>query len=389
MPRARRGAGSIRQRKDGRWVAEIALGYENGARRRVFVYGATLAEARDKALLVQQKRAAGENAKPSTTSVAAFLDRYLEHVKSQLRSQTYEDYDRQIRLHVRERLGRHKLAKLRPADIEALYLQLRRDGVGARTIRKVHAILRAACEYGVRMDELPRNPVARVTAPAYRPAEMRPFSLAQARRFVSAIAGDRFEALYLLAIYSGMREGELFGLQLDDLDLENGALYLRRSVERDVKGQRRLSGTKTESSRRRIALPAAVVAALRAHRQGVLDREIETTYVFPDAKGGALSRHNFPRRHFYPLLELAELPRIRMHDLRHSFASLMLALGTHPKVVQEILGHSRISTTLDTYSHVIPAMTGAAIDDLARELEGKPRRIVAGQIGRSASRRRK
>jgi integrase len=190
-----------------------------------------------------------------------------------------------------------------------------------------------------------RNPVARLTKPAYESEEMVPFTVPEARRFVAAILDDPWEALYLVAIFTGMREGEMFALQLADLDLDHGWAYVRRSVG-GAKAKKALKGTKNKASRRAVPLPPPVVEALRAHRKRVIAQKIETLNVFSNEDGGAPSRHNWPRRYFHPLLKRAGLPRIKVHDLRHSFVTLLIAFGVQPEVIQGLGGWSDIRTLM-------------------------------------------
>ena len=160
-----------------------------------------------------------------------------------------------------------------------------------------------------------------------------------------------------------MREGELFGLHWEDVDLKKAVVRVRRAL-RDVNGHPEIAEPKTRASRRQIALNPRAVRALRAHRKRVEAAGDVSALVFTGPDGGLIRRSNFLRREFQPLLERAKVPRIRFHDLRHTTATLLLRDGAHPKVVQEILGHERIGTTLDTYSHTVPTMQREALNRL-------------------------
>jgi integrase len=199
-----------------------------------------------------------------------------------------------------------------------------------------------------------------VDPPRVPKKDITPLSPEQARAFLEAASGDRLEALYILAIHTGMRQGELFNLRWDDVDLEAGVLRVR--------------GTKTARSRRTVTLSETALEALRSHlerqlveidRAGSLWRE--NGLVFATEIGTSLNRHNLTQRSFKPLLERAELPPIRFHDLRHTCATILLSQGVHAKFVQELLGHATIAITLDTYSHVLPSMgnqTASAMEDV-------------------------
>jgi integrase len=193
---------------------------------------------------------------------------------------------------------------------------------------------------------------------------MRPLSESEARTFLDAVreAGDRFEALYVLAITTGLRRGELLGLRWDDADLDRGTLRVGRALVRE--GGRHIVGeTKTKRGRRRVNLTPRTVAALKAHRKGQLEQRVKVGSLYEDhglifasEKGTPLSPENLVKRSFKPLLKRAGLPEIRFHDLRHTCATLLLGRGVHPKIVQELLGHATIAMTLDTYSHYLPSM---------------------------------
>ena len=195
----------------------------------------------------------------------------------------------------------------------------------------------------------------------------------QARAFLEAASGDRLEALYTVALAVGLRQGEALGLRWDDVDLEAGTLTVRHALQR-VGGRLRLVEPKTRLSLRNIALPPMVVAALRAHRSRQLQERLwagsrwqEHDYVFASTIGTPLDGTNVTHR-LQAILLTAGLPRQRFHDLRHACASLLLALGVHPRVVMETLGHSQISLTMNTYGHVLPSLQRDAADRMDRLL---------------------
>jgi integrase len=184
--------------------------------------------------------------------------------------------------------------------------------------------------------------------------------------------GHRLGALFVLAVATGMRQGELFGLRWEDVDLKAGIVSVQRTLE-EIDGKLRLKEPKSEKSRRRIDLPAFAIEALVRHKARMMPEGFLAGPVFPDTEGSWLRKSNFTRKVFKPLLKKAGLPDVRFHDLRHGHATLMLSLGEHPKVVQERLGHSQISLTLDTYSHVLPSVhrgAAAKIDEQFRVMQG-------------------
>jgi len=198
---------------------------------------------------------------------------------------------------------------------------------------------------------------------------MQVLDLADIGKFLKAAQNDRLHALYVLAIATGLRQGELLGLHWDDIDMQGAASSVRRQLSEDA-GVLELTEPKTDKGRRRVDLPQFAVEALRAHHERMLAEGHSGPWLFCDSAGNPLRKSNLLRRSFFPLLLQAKVPRVRFHDLRHSAATLLLSQGVHPKIVQERLGHSQISLTLDTYSHVLPSMqreAAAKLDKLFAE----------------------
>jgi len=209
---------------------------------------------------------------------------------------------------------------------------------------------------------MPRNVTEAVEPPQPAPKEMRPLSPTEARRFLDAARGERFEALYVLAITTGMRQGELPALRWQDVDLENATISIRRTLTRDG-GRVTMGEPKTKKRRRSIRLTPQATEALKEHLKLQLrdveilgDRYDDRGLVFAPESGTLINPSNLRNRSFKPLLKRAGLPDICFHDLRHTCATLLLSQGTHPKLVQELLGHATIAMTLDTYSHFLPSM---------------------------------
>jgi integrase len=176
----------------------------------------------------------------------------------------------------------------------------------------------------------------------------------QVRELLDEARKRRLYALYLLAVTTGLRQGELLGLQWSDVDLEDRSIQVRHTLQ-EYGAELALAEPKTKQSRRRVDLPVFVATELREHRKRMMVEGHPGPWVFCDTAGGPLRKSNLTRRDFRPLLKAAGLPLIRFHDLRHTAATLLLGQGVHPKIVQERLGHSQIAITLDTYSHVLPS----------------------------------
>jgi integrase len=272
-----------------------------------------------------------------------------------------------------ELLGRLKLSKPTPAHVQGLYRDKLDSGLSSATVHKIHTVLHKALAQALKWNMMARNAADAVKAPRPAPAEMHPLSPDEARKLIEAVRGDTLEALYVLAVHTGMRQGELLALGWEDVDLNEGVIHIRRTLARSG-GRIALGEPKTKGSRRPVHLRGAAVEALRSHLERQLE-EIERGgdlyhdhgLVFTSGVGTLINPTNLRRRSFAPLSERAGLPQIRLHDLRHTCATLLLSRNVHPKYVQELLGHATVAITLDTYSHVIPGMgnhTARAMEDV-------------------------
>jgi len=362
------GEGSIYKRKDGRWVGQYLVYTAAGPKYR-YIYGKTRQAVAEKLAKTIADRDGGLIFDAGKMKLGEYLDRWLsDSVKGTVRASTYERHEAIIRLHIKPSLGRVGLKKLTPAHVRGLIGEKLNAGLAPATVRKIHSTLHKALSQAVSDGMVPRN-AADVKAPRPTPEEMRPLSKAEARAFLEAAreTGDRFEALYVLAIATGLRCGELLGLRWDDVDLKRGTLRVGRALVREG-GRHVLGETKTRRGRRQINLTPRTVNALKTHRKNQLEEKIRRTglyqdhgLVFASGVGTPLNPENLVKRSFKPLLKKAGLPEIRFHDLRHTCATLLLGRGVHQKFVQELLGHATIAMTLDTYSHYLPSMGGQVV----------------------------
>jgi integrase len=310
-------------------------------------------------------------------TTAQFLDRWLEDVaRPTVRPRTFVSYSQTVALHLKPAVGRTPLSRLRPQHVQALLNAKLASGLSPRSVGIIHAVLRGALNQALRWGVVPRNVATLAQPPRATRAEITPLTPEQARAFLDAVKGDRLEALYSVGLALGLRQGEVLGLEWTDVDLEAGTLRVAHALQR-VNGRLALVEPKSRSSRRTIPMPATVARALRAHRSRHLEERLaagarwcESDLVFTTALGTPLDSRNLTRR-FQAALERAGLPHLRFHDLRHTAASLMLAQGIAPRVVMETLGHSQISLTMDTYSHVIPALQRDAADRMEAVLSNR------------------
>ena len=353
--RRARGEGAISKRKNGGWTGVLDLGWQDGKRKRKFVYARTRAEVAQKLADERRKLEEGRLIADERTTVEQYLRAWLEMIEPTIAPSTHKRYGQLFRLHVYPYVGRLRLTKLEPTHLAPLYTQRIKAGLSPTTVLQLHRVLHHALKDAHRQGVAPRNVADLVTAPVKAEHEFITFSPKQARRFVEAVRGDRLEALYVVALTTGMREGELLGLRWADVDLDEGRLHLTRRLKR-------------RTSRRQVLLIAPAVEALKLHRYSqdeerrrAGERWEDNDLVFPNTIGRPINPSNFLRREFYPLLKAAGLPRMRFHDLRHSAATLLLGMGVHPKIVSELLGHTQIGITLDLYSHVTATMQRDAV----------------------------
>ncbi len=248
---------------------------------------------------------------------------------------------------------------------------MERCKASARLRQLAHAVLHRALEQAVKWGMVPRNVCDAVDPPRVLKADIHALTSEQVAVLLETANGNRLEALYVLAVASGMRLGEMFGLQWSDVNLEDDAVTIRHTLL-ELSGKLTLAEPKTAKSRRRVELPEMAVRALLQHRKRmVAEGHAASPWVFCNQHGGPLRRSHFHRQDFKPLLKKADLPDIRFHDLRHTSATLLLSQGVHPKIVQERLGHSQISVTMDTYSHVLPTMQREAANKMNAILDAE------------------
>jgi len=356
----------ITKRKDGRYMARYTIHTPDGPRRKT-IYGARYKEVEKLLAEARGDAARGFFFDADNLKLGEYLDRWLvDSVTDTVRPTTFERYEQIVRLHVRPALGNLKLKSVTPAHVRGLYREKLEAGLSPRTVQYIHVTLHKALKQAVADGLIPRNATEAVKPPQVRKEEIRPLTAEQVKILFEAVRGDRLEALYILAVHTGLRQGELLGLKWGDVDLEAGTLQVRRTLT-TAKGGPVLSAPKTKGSRRTVKLSQTALEDLRSHLERQL-REIdlagdlwqENGLIFASQSGEPLDRRFITTHRFKPLLRRAGLPQIRFHDLRHTCATLLLTKNVNPKVVSEMLGHATIAITLDTYSHVLPNMQSEA-----------------------------
>lgn len=371
------GEGAVYQDAAGRWRAVLDLGWRDGKRRRKYLSGRTRSD------VVRQLREAirateagvdlaGQGRAPT---LEEWLTYWLDVVASRrVRPSTLATYRGYVRNRVVPTLGRYRLDHLHPEHVEKFYRGLEEDGLSATTVLQVHRILSRALKVAVQRGKVHRNVVTLVDAPTVQRAEVQPLTVAEARAVLAAAARRRNAARWSVALALGLRQGEALGLAWDAVDLVEGTLVVRQALQRQPREGLVLVPPKSRAGRRVVGLPEPIVLALQQHREAQLRERA--------AAGNGWTDHNLvfttpcgtpvdPRsdhREWQALLASAGVRRARLHDARHTAATLLLMQGVPARVVMEILGHSQVTLTLGTYSHVAPEVAREAATSIARVL---------------------
>jgi integrase len=373
------GEGSIYFRKsDEKWVGSITL--EN--RKRKVFYGKTRKEVQEKLKVTLREQQQGTLVTTPKQTLAQFLTDWLENSQKQsVRPRTYERYEELVRLHIVPVLGRCELQKLSAQHLQTFYAKKAGEGLSATTINHFHNVLHKALDTAVKWNLVARNVCDLVSPPRRKQYEVQPLTLEQVHKLLAVVEGHYMEALFKVALATGLRRGELMGLKWQDINFDTGVLQVRRILSRvptKMPGKGYVEAEpKTQKSRRSIVIAPFALEALKLHRERQRGVKLKVgsawqdhDYVFCTSIGTHLNPTRDMLGQLKSLLKKAGLPDIRFHDLRHSAATLLLSVGVHPKVVQEILGHSQIGITLDVYSHVLPSMQQDAINRLNAVIEG-------------------
>ena len=361
--------GSIRKRSKNSWEININMGRdEHGKRKRKFVNVKGIkadAQRHLRELLLSLDK--GMSIDTSKATVGEFLDQWMkDYVEPNTSPRTIETYDWIVKKHLKPRVGNVPLTKLTPLHVQNLIANMLGLGLSSSTTVYAHRVLKQAIGQAVKWGMLGRNVCYAVDSPRIIRKEIKALDVSEVQKLLDATIQSRWGPIIFLAIYTGMRRGELLGLQWSDINLENKTISVNRNLQY-VNGKGIvLSEPKTPKSRRIVSLPPSAVALLtglriqRKEYQEKLGMEWQDSgQVFCNADGSPMSPTSLIHD-FRKILKRSGLPMIRFHDLRHTHATLMLKQGVHPKIVSERLGHSKVSITLDTYSHILPGMQETA-----------------------------
>lgn len=368
--RSAAGSGSIRKRPDGLWEARFTYLDELGVKKRRSIYAPTQKECRQKlTAALREVDTVGYKA-PQRMSVGEWLDEWVSTYCANLKPKTLCSYRSQINNRIKPYIGGVRLESLSNTRVQRYYNKLSQgdDGqtpLSAKTIQNIHGILHKAMEQAVVARLIRDNPCDRLRLPKIKKPDLHPLMDDDVSRFLSAIKGDRYETVFILALFSGMRQSEILGLQWGDIDMDSGIVTVQRQLQlKDGTGGQYQFLDSTKNGKKRTATIApAVVAMLHQQRRLQAEWQLaagrlwsnENDLVFTDEVGGHLKHHTV-YNHFKAIVRSMGLGNVRFHDLRHSYAINALQNGDSPKEVQEQLGHYSSAFTMDTYAEVSETM---------------------------------
>lgn len=312
----------------------------------------------------------GTYVEPSKQSYSDFLDAWLKNKRNKLSPNAYNNYEMNIRVHIKPALGHFKLSKLNSLAIDNFYTELEDNGLSSATIRKIHTIVRSSLEYAKDYQFISRNPVSVVKPPSIQHKDIQVWEEKDMMRFLESVKDEYDYIIYHLALFTGMRRGEILGLKWSDIDYDNQKIRVMRSYSKFgfTKG-------KTDNARRVIDIDDDTVATLKNHHKTIKENKMccgkdysDNNLVVCRADGNPVDVRNVNRR-FTKLCERHEMPKIRFHDLRHTHATIMLGIGKPVKIVSERLGHHKVEMTLNTYAHLLPSMQLEAIESFSKHMQ--------------------
>ncbi len=375
--RRHNGEGTISgPRKDGRYVGAFYAPTTAGSYKRVYVYGRTWEQARDRLVEEQSKIVRGIPVAAESWKLGDYLDYWLDNVvKQSRRPATYALYETVIRLYLKPGLGHHRLRRLSVSAVQGFLNAKLADGQSTRNVHMMRQVLGAALTRALREELISRNVARLAELPAWEPGDVRPWSASEAMAFLAAARPDPLYPAFVLLVLYGMRRGEVLGLRWEDVDLGAGTFCIRQQLQR-VRGELRTGPVKTRAGNRDQPIPGlAREALLIRQQQQTADRQAfgrawqDTGLVFTTRSGRPVEPRNLVRS-FRRICKQNGIRVIKVHHLRHTTASLLKKLHVPPRDAQMILGHAHISTTMQIYTHVDEEARNDAISGLDNLLSG-------------------
>ena len=358
------GEGNIRKRKDGRWEGRYTAGHDSETGKQIFknVLGKTQAEVKEKLKKALEEAKKVDVTRTGKYTVETWMDEWFENVaKLKVRPSSHQTYRGYIDHHIAPNIGNIPLEKLSTMDLQKLYRKLMNKGrverieakdqpkgLSAKTVRNINQVISSALDFAVAQKIIPENPCKAVALPKVEHKEMQTIPAEHLQAFLQEAKATGVYEMYYIELATGLRRGELLGLKWADIDWKNGIIKVRRSIAR-VNGEIVESPLKTKNSYRAVSISPQAVDILIEQKKKTTDQ-----YVFPSPNGGPISPdsvNNMLKR----VLARAGIPKVRFHDLRHTFATIALQNGVDIKTVSGMLGHFSAGFTLDTYAHVTTA----------------------------------
>ncbi|MCA9016046.1 MAG: site-specific integrase, partial [Planctomycetaceae bacterium] len=355
MPRKRgRGEGSIDKMPDGRWRARVSLGIgSDGKRKRKAIYGETRAEVQKKLRAAHTANDLGQLPTPNRTTVAEYLDFWIDHI-SKAGESTKGRYRGDIRKHIKPVIGSTRLQQLTGLHIDSVISTAVGNGLSPRSQQHIFTTLNRSLNDAVKRDLIGFNPCSKSDKPRVPKRKHNVWTAEECQAFLTHVKGHRWFALFTIAMFTGMRQGESLALSWSDIDWENNRIRISRTLT-DHKGKAVIGETtKTEAGERFIHVPPYVMDALDSHRARMIVDGHPTqgkSLVFVNHAGNIISRHNLLQRTFKPLCRKANVPVIVWHEMRHTTATLLLESGVPINNVSDLLGHASSVVTATIYAH--------------------------------------
>lgn len=368
------GAGTIRKRPDGRWEARFTKGFDpaTGKQLQGSVYGKTQKEVREKLATIIQKLDEGTYTEPTKETISEWIDTWLDtYVQYSVKAYTLDAYRSTCKNYIKPALGKLRLSELKVPQIQKFYNNLLVEHhLSAKSVRNIHGILHRALGQALKLGMISVNPTDLCDLPKTRRKEFKPMEQEEITRFLGAIEGHRFELLYQVTIFTGMRQGEVMGLTWDCIDFEHNTIYVNKQLQKTKKSGGTYTLVPTKNSRNRMITAApSVMSLLKKQRARQAEMRLLAgsewknpwNLVFTNEMGGNLA-HFTVYSNFKRLVRSVGLGEERFHDLRHSYAVASLESGDDIKTVQANLGHATASFTLDVYGHVSQKMRQQSAD---------------------------